>query len=239
MNKNFKLTLGSIYLFCLAVLLFILFSYLDMKDLTDYSFIRDKGQLLINFKNDNFLGFSLLFIIASVIWVLLLGFGSPIAILAGFIFGKWYGTFFSVLSFTIGSSLLYLLARYYFESFITKILSKTIHKYKNLFNKNEFLYFMIFRFTGGAGIPFAIQNILPIIFNMKLKNYFLSTFLGLIPTIFIINSLGSGIEQILQNNETFNYMNILTEKNIYLPLIGFFIILIISYLIKKKYFKDN
>ena len=42
-----------------------------------------------------------------------------------------------------------------------------------------------------------------------------------------------------QNNETFNYMNILTEKNIYLPLIGFFIILIISYLIKKKYFKDN
>ena len=33
-------------------------------------------------------------------------------------------------------------------------------------------------------------------------------------SIFIINSLGSGIEQILQNNETFNYMNILTEKNI-------------------------
>ena len=66
MNKNFKLTLGSIYLFCLAILLFILFSYLDMKDLTDYSFIRDKGQLLINLKNDNFLGFSLLFIIASV-----------------------------------------------------------------------------------------------------------------------------------------------------------------------------
>ena len=124
MNKNFKLILGGIYLLCLGILLFILFSYLDMKDLTNYSFIRDKGQLLINFKNENFFGFTILFIIASVVWVLLLGFGSPIAILAGFIFGKWYGTFFSVLSFTIGSSLLYLLARYYLESFITKILSE-------------------------------------------------------------------------------------------------------------------
>jgi uncharacterized membrane protein YdjX (TVP38/TMEM64 family) len=237
MNKNFKLTLGSIYLFCLAILLFILFSYLDMKDLTDYSFIRDKGQLLINFKNDNFLGFSLLFIIASVIWVLLLGFGSPIAILAGFIFGKWYGTFFSVLSFTIGSSLLYLLARYYFESFITKILSKTIHKYKNLFNKNEFLYFMIFRFTGGAGIPFAIQNVLPVVFNMKIKNYIYATFLGLVPTVFVINSLGEGIENLIENNKNIDYKNIFTDPGIYVPLIGFLIILLISYFIKKKIFK--
>jgi uncharacterized membrane protein YdjX (TVP38/TMEM64 family) len=238
MNKNFKLTLGSIYLFCLAILLFILFSYLDMKDLTDYSFIRDKGQLLINFKNDNFLGFSLLFIIASVIWVLLLGFGSPIAILAGFIFGKWYGTFFSVLSFTIGSSLLYLLARYYFESFITKILSKTIHKYKNLFNKNEFLYFMIFRFAGGGGIPFAIQNVLPVIFDMKVKNYFYASLTGLVPSIFIINTLGSGIEKIIELNEKPSMTEIILNPEIYLPLLGFLLILIISYFLKKKFFKN-
>ncbi len=237
MNKNFKLILGGIYLLCLGILLFILFSYLDMKDLTNYSFIRDKGQLLINFKNENFFGFTILFIIASVVWVLLLGFGSPIAILAGFIFGKWYGTFFSVLSFTIGSSLLYLLARYYLESFITKILSKTIHKYKNLFNKNEFLYFMIFRLTGGAGIPFAIQNVLPVLFNMKIKNYIYATFLGLVPTVFVINSLGEGIENLIESNENIGYKNIITDPGIYIPLIGFLIILIISYFIKKKIFE--
>lgn len=239
MNRNFKFIIASIYFLCLCALIFVLFSYLDLEDLTSYSHLRNSGNILINFKNDNLTLFTFVFFLTSVLWVFLLGFGTPVAILSGFIFGPLLGTIISVSAFTFGASLLYVFVKYYFKDLVAKYLPKKINKFKDLFNKNELFYFMIFRFSGGAGIPFAIQNILPIIFNMKLKNYFLSTFLGLIPTIFIINSLGSGIEQILQNNETFNYMNILTEKNIYLPLIGFFIILIISYLIKKKYFKDN
>ena len=37
---------------------------------------------------------------------------------------------------------------------------------------------------------FGIQNVLPVIFNMRIKNYFYATFLGLVPTIFIICSIG-------------------------------------------------
>ena len=239
MNRNLKFIIASIYSLCLCALIFVLFSYLDFKDLTSYSYLRNSGNILINFKNDNLILFTFVFFLASILWVFLLGFGTPVAILSGFIFGPLLGTAISVSAFTCGAGLLYVVAKYYFKDLVAKYLPKRIEKYKNLFNKNEFFYFMIFRISGGAGIPFAIQNILPVIFNMKLKNYLPSTFLGLVPIIFIINSLGSGIEQLLKNNETFNYISILTEKNIYLPLIGFFIIIIISYLIKKKYFKDN
>ena len=55
---------------------------------------------------------------------------------------------------------------------------------------------LIYRFVGG--IPFFIQNILPCLFDVKIKNYFFATFFGMLPQIFIGVSLGSGIEKIIK-----------------------------------------
>ena len=161
MNKNIKLLLGFIYIICLAALLYVVFSYLDYRDLRDLSFVKETSESLLEYKKNNFYLLIVLFFIFSSIWVFFLGFGSPIAIMSGYIFGSWYGTFISVLSFTFGSSFLYLFAQYFFSKIIKKKLSKKTKPYINFFKKNEFLYFMLFRFTGGAGIPFGIQNIFP------------------------------------------------------------------------------
>ena len=241
MNKNFKIILAFVYMLSFGILLYFIFHYLDFKDfkdLNDYSYIRDKSEILLDFKDKKLFLFIFLFFIFSIIWVLFLGFASPLAIMSGFIFGKWYGTIISVFSFTIGCTLLYILAKFYLKNFIEKKLGLKIAKYKNFFNKNEFFYFMIFRIIGGAGTPFAVQNILPVIFDMKLKNYFYSTFLGLIPTIFIVNSLGEGIEKIIQNNEQLNYLNFISDPAIYWPITCFIILLITSFFVKKKLFKE-
>jgi len=236
---NLKLILATIYILCLCIVLFIVFNYLDFKELTNYSYIKDSTKLLSDYKNNHIIFFTLIFAIFSICWILLLGFGTPIAIISGFLFGKWIGTFIVILTFTIGSSLLYILAQFYFRDFIIRHFSKKIEKYKNLFHKNELLYFLIFRLSGGAGIPFAIQNILPTIFDMKIKNYIISTFFGLIPTIFIISSLGSGIKSVIGENNSISYKNIISDPEIYWPLIGFLIILITSFLCKKIFFKKN
>ena len=238
MLKNFKLLIAITYIICLSILLYAIFSYFDLRELTSYTFIKDNSSALIDFKNNNLILSIVGFLVFSFLWVLFLGFGSPIAILSGYIFGVWAGTIISVVSMAAGSTALYFLARMYFAEFIIEKLSKKIEKYQKFFNKNEFLYFMLFRFTGGAGIPFAIQNILPVIFNMKLKNYFYASLLGLIPSIFIINSLGSGIEKLIENNTNINLQSIISDRGIYLPLIGFFTILVVSYFIKKKVFKN-
>ena len=39
----------------------------------------------------------------------------------------------------------------------------------------NFIIFFIYRFVGGLGVPFGLQNILPVIFNMKKFNYFFSS----------------------------------------------------------------
>lgn len=239
MSSNFKIILGIFYIICLSVVLYFVFSFVDLSRLTEYSYIRDNTRNLIAFKNDNLIFFTLSFFVFVVIWILLLGFGSPISLVAGFIFGKYLGTAICLISYTIGCSLLYIFANIYFRDLVKKYLESKIEKLKVLFNKNEFLYFMLFRFVGGGGIPFGIQNILPVIFNMKIKNYFYATFLGLIPTTFIISSIGSGIENIIENNQNPSIFEAILNPEINIPLISFLGILIISYFIKKKIFKGN
>ncbi len=239
MNRNLKLIFGIIYILCLGILLFILFSYLDLKDLTSYSYLKSQSEILTDLRDKKLVLFIILFFLFSVVWILLLGFASPVAILSGFIFGPWLGTVVSVLSFTIGCTLLYIIAKIFFEEIIVQNLEKRIEKFKNFFNKNELFYFMMFRFTGGFGIPFAIQNLIPVLFNMKVKNYFYATLLGLVPTIFIINSLGSGIEKYIDDNENLKIVDVILEPSIYWPLIGFIIILIISFFAKQKFFRDE
>ena len=96
---------------------------------------------------------------------------------------------------------------------------------------------MIFRFIGGGGTPYNIQNILPVLFNMKVKNYILGTFFGSMPAMFITVSLGSGIEQVIEKNREISFFAVTSSPEIYLPILGFLIILLIAYIVRKNFFK--
>ncbi len=237
MTKNVKIAIGLIYILCLGLILYGFFIFIDITQLNDYSYIRDKTQFLISIKDQNPLWFTIIFFLFTIIWILLLGFATPISLISGFIFGKYFGTLVSVLGFTIGCTLLYILANQYFKDLIREKFSSRIIKFKDLFNKNEFLYFMIFRFAGGGGTPFAIQNLLPALFNMKVKNYFFSTLIGLFPMVFILSAMGEGIEKIIQNNMDPSFLSMIQNKEIFFPMLGFFAILISSFLLKKIFFK--
>ena len=108
-----------------------------------------------------------------------------------------------------------------------------------IIDRNEIVYFMFFRFIGGGGTPFPIQNVLPVIFNMSIKNYIFATFLGLIPTTFVMTALGSGIENIIEQNAELDFLSVFLSPEIYLPILGFFIILILSFVLKIIFFKTK
>ena len=95
---------------------------------------------------------------------------------------------------------------------------------------------MIFRFLGGT--PFAVQNVLPILFDMPVKNYFIATFVGCMPSMFISVALGSGIEEIIDQNKELSILTVLSSPEIYIPIIAFIIILFIAFVIRKFYFKQ-
>ena len=234
-----KLILGITYLAIISTGLYFLFSAVDIKDLMSYEFIRQNKDVILKYKNENFLFLTAIFFIFSIIWVLLLGFAMPLLIFSGFVFGKWWGILIALTATTIGATLLYLLVGFFFREAIKEKLAPKFSKLKEFFTKNDILYFTSFRFVGGGGTPYAIQNILPILFNMSVKNYIIATFIGSMPSMFVTVALGSGIENIIDQNASLSITNVLLSPEIYLPIIGFFIILIVALLIKKFYFKKQ
>jgi uncharacterized membrane protein YdjX (TVP38/TMEM64 family) len=161
----------------------------------------------------------------------------PLLIFSGFVFGKWWGILIVLISTTIGSTLLYILVGYFFKDMIEEKLAPKFSKLRNFFIKNDIVYFMSYRFAGGFGTPYAIQNILPVLFNMSVKNYIIATLVGSAPSMFVTVAFGSGIESIMNKNEKLSIINVISSPEIYIPIMGFFVILFISLIIKKIYFK--
>jgi len=237
-SLNPKLIIGVVYIFVISIGLYFLFTAVDIKDLMSYEFIRQNKNVILKYKNENFLLLTSIFFIFSIVWVLLLGFAMPLLIFSGFVFGKWWGIVIVLTSTTIGATLLYLLVSFFFRETIKEKLAPKFSKLREFFIKNDILYFTSFRFIGGGGTPYAVQNVLPILFDMPVKNYVIATFIGSLPSMFVTVSLGSGIENVIDQNESLSIFSVLLSPEIYLPIIGFFIILIVALVIKKTYFKE-
>ena len=237
-SLNPKLILGAVYLIIISTGLYFLLSAVDIKDLMSYEFIKLNKDVILKYKDNNFLFLTVVFFLFSMIWVLLLGFAMPLLIFSGFVFGKWWGILIVLTSTTIGASLLYMLVGFFFRDMIKEKLATKFSKLKNFFIKNDILYFMSFRFIGGGGVPYAVQNVLPILFDMSLKNYIIATFVGSMPSMFVTVAIGSGIEKVIDQNEELGVLTVLTSPDIYIPIIAFFLILLIASVIKKFYFKQ-
>ena len=230
--KKIKIYLGFIYTTVILLFLWVFFSNFSLNDLTSYEFLKNNMNYLYNIKEKNYLILSLLFIFFTVIWVFLLGFASPIILLGGFIFGKWIGSLLVVFSLTTGSLCLYLIGKYFFYEFLNKKLHDKFNYLEKIFSKNELLIMIIFRFVGL--VPFFIANLLPVIFNISIKNYYLGTLIGIFPAIFIMVSLGSGLSNIINTNETMpSFLSLIILPEIYFPIIGFLIIIVLSLFLKK------
>tara|TARA_Y100000768_G_scaffold284329_1_gene218886 strand:- start:284 stop:1000 length:717 start_codon:yes stop_codon:yes gene_type:complete len=235
-SNKYKFLLGFGYILILSVFLYFIFSNFSFQEIGNYNFIKDNREFFVKLKEKNVLILATIFIFFTIIWVLLLGFGSPICIVGGFIFGTWLGTILVVISFTIGATLLYVFCNLFFKDLVKKNFLNKFKYLEDKFKKNEFIFFLIYRFVGG--IPFAIQNLLPVIFNVKLRNYFYGTLIGLLPQVFVVVSLGSGFDKLIGENETVpEIKDILFSPNIYIPIISITLILIIAFFMRKKFIK--
>ena len=238
MNKNLKITLGTIYLEILISFLYFLCLKFYIARIDDFSYYQSIQANIEEGIGDKLIINLILFFIFSLIWVVLLGFGSPILILSGIFFGKWIGTLISIFSISIGALCLYIIASFFFTDLINYLLKEKFTKYIKKFQKNEFYYFLAFRLAGGLGTPFFLQNVMPVIFKMKNRNYFFSSFLGLLPHFFIWNSIGAGINKFIKNSDNFSLLNLMLSNEIYMPLLIFLALIVTSIILRKKFFND-
>ena len=232
-EKNIKIIVGSVYILIISIFLWFILQKFSIQDFSNYEIIKINKEKLISLKNLNLFILSFIFLLVAIIWTFLLGFGTPIFLIGGFIFGKWLGTFLVVFGLTIGATFLYIFASYFLKDIINNKFSNKFKFFKDKFKKNEFIFFIIYRNI--PGVPFFIANILPTIFNIKIKNYFFGSLIGMTPNLFIGASLGSGIEKVIDSNDQLpSFYDILSSPDIYLPILLFIILFIIGFFLKKK-----
>ena len=234
-TKKIKLFIGLFYLVLIGLFLYYFFSKFSLQEITSFDFIKNNRDYFFELKKSNLFFLSTIFFIFTIIWVLAAGFGSPIAIFGGFIFGKWMGSIVVVFGLSIGATLLYIFANFFLKELIKE---KFLNKYQSLeakFKKSEFIYLLVYRFI--AGIPFAISNVLPCVFNVKVFNFFWATFIGLLPSIFLICSIGSGLEKIIdQNLEAPSVIDLISSRDIYIPLIVFACLIGVTIFLRKLFY---
>ena len=237
-TKKIKIFIGFFYLIIVCLFLYFFFSKFSLQDLTSYDFIKANQTYFFELKNSNLFLISTIFLLLTILWVFpFLGFGSPVALIGGFIFGKWIGTLIVVFGLSIGATFLYSFGNYFLKDFIR---DKFLKKFKTLeikFKKSEFIYLLLYRFIGG--IPWQLSCLLPTIFNVKVKNFFFATLIGIIPQIFLAVSIGSGFDKIIdKNSEVPSVMNIIFSEDIYVPILAFFGLILITIFLRKKFYKN-
>ena len=231
--SKLKTGIGLIYLAIVALVVFLFFYY-GANSYLDLDFLKNNKDKILAFRDQNFFLLAVVYFFFSILWVFLLGFGTPLVIIAGFAFGVVWGSVLSIAAFSIGASLLYLFANHYFKDLVYQYLSSRFLSLKNHFNENEFSYFFFIRVI--PGIPFPIKNIMPVLFNMKLKNFFLATFLGESVPIIISVSIVSGFAVAIESNASLDF-NLFFTPEILLPLLGLGFMVVLTNFLKKKYLR--
>ena len=237
-SKKIKLFIGLSYLTLLIIFLFLFFSKFSLQELTSYEFIKENRLYFLELKSSNLFLVSIVFLFLTILWVFpLLGFGSPIALLGGFILGKWIGTIVVVLGLSIGATFLYIFGNYFLKDMIKEKFLNRFETLETKFKKSEFIYLLIYRFIGG--VPWQLSCLLPTLFNVKISNFFYATFVGIIPQIFLAVSIGDGLEKIIEENaEAPGFADMILSPSVYIPILAFFSLVLLTIFLRKLFYKN-
>jgi len=157
---------------------------------------------------------------------------SLLSLIGGFLYGTWVGGISIIIGGTIGSFIVFLVAKSFFHDYIFK---KLLNKYKfinNYFQKNDLELMLLIRLI--PGIPFFAQNLILAGLGAKRSKFFFTTLIGLSPWAIIFASIGRGLEEIFIEGQDLSFA--LIAKPEYLIPISIIALLVVVILIfKKKY----
>jgi len=163
-----------------------------------------------------------------IVYILLITLCIPGTILfdliAGFIFGIYFGLILVIVSYGVGAFCNFLLVRYFFKEFFVNRFSR----FKLLIHgsgKHGLLLNLIgLRFI--AVIPFWVLNIVAAIINVRVKTFLISTLIGIIPSSLIYVVIGDGVREAFASKLELS-PEILVNPKIWLPLVCMALLLLI------------
>lgn len=209
-----------------------IFLALGGPDYVSLDSLRDNRETLSALVADNFWFVFLGFI---ALYAVLVGISFPgagfLSIFGGFLFGTLTGGFGIIIGATIGATAIFLAARYAFGDALSAKAGPYMKKFEAGLKENEFSYLFILRLI--PAFPFFIVNIVPALFDVKLRNYVLTTFFGIIPGSLVYASVGAGVGSLFDAGEEVQLSGLMLQPKVIGPILGLIALSLLPILYKK------
>ncbi len=195
--------------------------------------LKQNREILSAFVTQNFIVSILAFIgLYALLTAISVPGASFLSLFGGFLFGSVTGGFAIVIGATIGATLLFLAARYAIGDFLkAKSGGNYIQKFEKGLKENELSYLFILRLV--PAFPFFVVNFVPALFDVKIRNYILSTFFGIMPGSFVYASVGAGIGAVFEQGGDVKLSGLMTQPKVILPIFGLIILALIPVIYKR------
>ncbi len=233
-NISYHLALNSLFAGIIIISLAVFF----IGGFNEYDFINElklKRELVGLFVDKHrFLAVILCCFFYALICALSLPVSVFMSVACGFIFGWFTGGLISVFGGVLGATGVFLIARMIlkdlFELGIMTRIQSALSRVESRLGHDSFKYLLIMRLI--PIFPFWLVNLAPAFFDVPIKVYVSATLIGIIPGAFIYTTLGEGLANSLETNNSINH-TIIYEPRIIFPLIGCSVLLLLPTLYRK------
>ena len=230
-QKKIFLTVFLLIIFSFWVIYFFNRDFFELKTLFNYL------DIIQNYISNNFI---LSFFIFTFSYCFLIVCNFPIAsllsLIGGFLYGTWLGGMGIIIGGTVGSFIVFLIAKAFFPDYISK---KLLHKYSFInqyFQKNELELMLLIRLI--PSIPFFAQNLILAGLGANSKNFFFTTLIGLSPWAFIFASIGKGLDELFTQDKSLSF-NLFVSLDYLIPILIMISLIVFILIYKKKLFFNS
>jgi uncharacterized membrane protein YdjX (TVP38/TMEM64 family) len=156
--------------------------------------------------------------------------GLLLSTLGGFLFGTVWGGLSILLGATLGATVLFLAARTVLGEALRARAGPFLLKLEAGFREHELSYMLVLRLV--PLFPFWLVNLAPAFLGVRLSNFVLGTFLGIIPGTLVYASVGTGLGAILETGGTPDG-SVILQARVLLPIAGLVILALIPVISKQ------
>ncbi len=200
-------------------------------DYLSFDAFRENRDALADWRDRNLL---VAILVYGAAYVLAVAFSVPgavwLTIAGGFLFGLYLGVATTVVSATIGATLIFLAAKTALRETLVRNAGAWLRRAEEEFQENEVSFMLLMRLV--PAIPFFAINIAAALIGVRLTTYIWTTLVGIIPGSAVYTWVGAGIDDVIARGETPN-LGLIFEWTILGPILGLCALAVLPIAIRK------
>lgn len=205
-------------------------------DTLSFESLRENREVLLAWRDANLLlaalGYMALYI--AVVALSLPG-GAIMTLAGGFLFGVLAGTALAVIAATIGATAIFLAAKHGLGDVLHRRMTAghsagMLKRIELGLRENEISYLLIMRLI--PAFPFFLVNLAPAFLGVRLRNYVIATFTGIIPGSAVYAWIGAGLGAVFARGEAPD-LGLIFEPMVLGPILGLALLAALPIILKK------